>query len=63
MKLPFEMFCMFAKLLGKAKEVGVDMLVGRAEYSYFHNCVVIWFIQDFSSFGGVCLGPSLTPNT
>ena len=39
MKLPFEMFCMFAKLLGKAKEVGVDMLVGRAEYCNFHSFI------------------------
>ena len=29
----------FAKLLGKAKEVGVDMLVGRAEYCNFHSFI------------------------
>ena len=29
----------FAKLLGKSKEVGVDMLVGRAEYCNFHSFI------------------------
>ena len=29
----------FAKLLGKAKEVGVDMLVGRAEYCNFPSFI------------------------
>ena len=38
-KLPFEMLCMFAKLLGKAKEVGGDILVGRAEYCNFHSFI------------------------
>ena len=51
------------QLIGQTEEVLVDVVVGRAEYSYFHNCIVIWFIQDFSSFGGFCFGPSLTPNT